>query len=478
MNSGSIGGQSQSFRDDKEICRRAEMILLDHQARSDASGFQQNSETGKRMHGLLGWNKLMPESMALYQAGRPTFRKASKPAAEARLWIEEGIAGGIQPWWHHVGAAQEDRRQFHTIEGLNRWHEKHERFLIEREPVAAVGVLWSRQNADYFGRDHVEELVEAPYRGIINALVRGRIPYLPVHIDHLSRDGNNLAAVILPNFGGMSDTHARAVRDFVGRGGGDSSLFDEWGEPRTDFALADLFGVHRPAERKVAAEVVRARQAGETLHTYLRLQANAASRHPVLRGFEETDILPFGGHLEELLIDKNATVPLTFVPPFPIYPPETSWMREPKSNIPGLVLNESSRGGRVAYLPADLDRRFARDNLPDHGDLLANLIRWTAGDKMPFEIEGAGLIDCQLYRQQDRLILHLVNLTNAGTWRQPVHELIPIGPLTIRVKLPDGGRAQKVQLLVSEQQPAVVVHDQWIVFSLTSVLDHEVVVVG
>ena len=45
MNGGSIAGQSQSFRDYKAIFERAEFILLDHQARSDASGFQQNGET-------------------------------------------------------------------------------------------------------------------------------------------------------------------------------------------------------------------------------------------------------------------------------------------------------------------------------------------------------------------------------------------------------------------------------------------------
>ena len=104
------------FRDFKEICARAEIIMLDHQARSDAAGFQQNGDTGKLVHGLLGWDKLIPESMAMYQAGRPTFRLASKPAAEARMWMLEGFAGGIQPWWHHVGAYQEDRRQFHTMD--------------------------------------------------------------------------------------------------------------------------------------------------------------------------------------------------------------------------------------------------------------------------------------------------------------------------------------------------------------------------
>ena len=90
--------------------------------------------------------------------------------------------------------------------------------------------------------------------------------------------------------------------------------------------------------------------------------------------------------------------------------------------IPDPFLNTTATSSRVAFLPADLDRRFARDNLPDHGDLLANLVRWVAQDNLPLAVEGPGLIDCHLYRQPGRLILHLVNLSNAGTWRQPVHE--------------------------------------------------------
>ena len=37
---------------------------------------------------------------------------------------------------------------------------------------------------------------------------------------------------------------------------------------------------------------------------------------------------------------------MTFVPPFPIYPPETAWMREPKTDLPGLILNSPARAGR------------------------------------------------------------------------------------------------------------------------------------
>jgi hypothetical protein len=32
------------------------------------------------------------------------------------MWMIAGIAGGIQPWWHHVGAYHDDRRMYRTAE--------------------------------------------------------------------------------------------------------------------------------------------------------------------------------------------------------------------------------------------------------------------------------------------------------------------------------------------------------------------------
>jgi hypothetical protein len=494
MNSGSVSGQSQNFRDFREICRRAQIILLDHQARGNAEGFQANGEAGKLVHGLLGWDKLVPESMAMYQAGTPTFRLSSKPEPEARMWMLDGIAGGLQPWWHHVGAYAEDRRMYHTAEPLLAWHQTHENLLVNREPIATIGVVWSQQNTDFYGRDNAAELVDLPYRGAINALVRARIPFLPVHIDQVEAQGAKFSLLILPALAVMSDAQCAVIRRFVERSGGliatgDTSRHNEWGDPREDYGLADLFGAHLMKGRQDSS---RQGEAAQTLHSYLRLTPErrgavdgpktgdeppvTGQRHPALRGFEETDILPFGGRLEPLRVDEGAEVLMTFVPSFPIYPPETAWMRVPKTNIPGLIVNES-HAGRVVFLPADLDRRFGRDNLPDHGNLLANLVRWAARDDIPLAVEGHGLLDCHLYRQSSQLILHLVNLTSAGSWRAPVDELIPIGPLRVKVKLPPGVTPGKPRLMVSGETIGLTVANRWAVFDIRSILDHEMAVI-
>jgi hypothetical protein len=127
-------------------------------------------------------------------------------------------------------------------------------------------------------------------------------------------------------------------------------------------------------------------------------------------------------------------------------------------------------------LAADIDRCYARYPLPDHGDLLANVVRWANGEEMPLYVEGTGLIDCHLYHQPGRLILHLVNLTATG--QMPVEAYIPVGPLRITLKLPADVSGEKAHLLVSGFDVPVAIENGWLQCEVPTVRDHEVIVVA
>ena len=511
MNSGSLTNQCRSFRDWRAITRpadespeRVRIIFLDHQGRAQAAPLWQNGEQGKLIRSLMGDDAPMPESIAFYN-NTGNYRLSSKPEPEVRLWFCEAVAGGIRPWWHHVGADHEDRRMFRTAVPLFTWHEQNERYLRDRRHLASVAVLYWQRNNDFYGRDDAEERCDAPARGLGAALVRARIPYAMVNADHLGTvDLSRYRALLLPNIGALTEAHGQALRDYVTQGGGllatgETSLYDQWGDRRSDLLLADLFGAH------VAGESISGTDAtlGETRRepSYLRFADPPGERPAPLGlgpspafsgGWDETAHLPFGGTLVRTTPAGSARVALTYVPPFATHPPEFAYMLVERTDIPCLYLRESEGGsGRIAYLPADVDRLYARTNQPDHGDLLAALARWVAQDHLPVRVTGRGLVDVHAYVQggpqpstgsgtldgAERAIIHLVNLTHAGTWKAPVDELMPLPAQRITLSLPPGVQATSAALLVSGVEATLEREGALVSLTIPTIEDHEVVVI-
>ena len=134
---------------------------------------------------------------------------------------------------------------------------------------------------------------------------------------------------------------------------------------------------------------------------------------------------------------------------------------------------------RVVFMPADFDRQYASGNNPDHGILLSNAVRWAAKDDLPLAMEGAGYMDCNLYQQSGRMVLHVANLTYA-TFRAPMDEFVPVGPFKVRVKLNKGHTGgRNVKLLVAVPAcPGHGVSSGWVEFVIPSVASHEVVAIA
>ena len=122
-----------------------------------------------------------------------------------------------------------------------RWFKDNETLSGEsRSRSQRVGVAWSQRNTDFYGRNDPAERVDAPYTGFMHALVRARIPYLPVHVDDLDAADRGLKLLILPNVAALSDAQCASIRRFVERGGslfatGATSLYNEWGDAEARF---------------------------------------------------------------------------------------------------------------------------------------------------------------------------------------------------------------------------------------------------
>jgi hypothetical protein len=75
------------------------------------------------------------------------------------------------------------------------------------------------------------------------------------------------------------------------------------------------------------------------------------------------------------------------------------------------------------------------------------------------------------------MTVHLVNLTNPMMMKGPFREFIPIGSQKMRVQLPDGKKAKKIQFLVSGKAAKAKLIGHYLELVVPSILDHEVVAI-
>jgi hypothetical protein len=72
------------------------------------------------------------------------------------------------------------------------------------------------------------------------------------------------------------------------------------------------------------------------------------------------------------------------------------------------------------------------------------------------------------------MTVHLVNLTNPMMMKGPFRELIPIA-VKVSIKIPDGKKAENVQLLVCGEKPPSEIIENTVRLSVPKIYDHEII---
>lgn len=132
------------------------------------------------------------------------------------------------------------------------WINTHESTLYdnntESKPYANLAVVYSQQTLDYRDRgDWTADYFTSAFTGMEMLLLESHIPYEVIserNFDQL----HNYDAVILPHVGALTNTQVETLRQYVAQGGtlistGETSLFQEQGMQRSNYALADVFAV-------------------------------------------------------------------------------------------------------------------------------------------------------------------------------------------------------------------------------------------
>ncbi len=466
------GGGALSDLDMKTINQLAPTMVADRQGRNGLMAPWANGKNGKEYRATMGSKPIAGMfSVGIEDANR--WKDSVQNGDEIRMWVADGMAQGLHPWFIKFNAKPADRRWLPVVKEIFEWHYANEKYFKNIRPIARVGLVYSQQSSWFYGGTQAREKIEEPALGFYEALVEARVPFEMVHDRCL--DQEHLApfrTLILPNIAALSDDQCASLRAFVEKGGGlvatyETSLYDEWGVQRKDFALSSLFGA------SYASKVE-----DRMRNSYLNVEKDPATNtyHPLLRGFEDAGrIINAVNQVDVTPADQSQFSPLRIVPSYPDLPMESVYVR-PGPRPPGIYLKQLG-AGRVVYFPGDIDRTFWEVLNTDHGKLLQNAVEWVTNEAPLVKVEGKGVLDVAVWEQQDSMTLHLVNLTNPMMLKGPVREIIPISAQKISLKIPAGRRIKRVHLLTAARDIPYRSEGGAILLEVPSIALHEVVAI-
>jgi hypothetical protein len=467
------GGGALSELDMKTVGEMAPTLFADRQGRSGLMPPWANGKNGKEYRATMGRKAIVGIfSMGLEDKYR--WKDSVQSDDEIRLWVVDGIAHGLRPWFTKFDCKVIDSRWMPVVEEIYKWHAANEAYLRNDRPLARVGLVYSQQTATYYGGEEARAKVEDPSLGFYEALVEARIPFEMVH-DHLldAEHISQFRTLILPNIAALSTLQCKQLEDFVERGGSvvatyETSLYNEWGVRQPNFGLASLFGVNYAGKVE-----------GPMLNSYLSLNKDPSSGqyHPLLKDLENSVRFINGVNQVAVTPIGEGTYPLQVVPTYPDLPMEEVFPRkDAPPGQPGAIVRQVGKG-RVVYLPGDIDRTFWETLNFDQARLLRNAVLWATDEPSPLIVVGKGILDVSVWTQQQSMTVHLVNLTNPMMMKGPIREIIPITAQHVSVRIPAGRKVKQVHLLVAGTKPDYIDENGLLKLEVPSIALHEVVAI-
>jgi len=449
---------------------QSDIFFTDHQARRGMIPPWSNGKRAKELRGTMGMKPLG----GIFSVGieeQYRWKDSVQNEAEIRIWVAEGTANNMRPWFVKFSGVIYDKRWLGIVDRIYQWHFENEKYLRNTRSLARVAIVYSEQTQRNYGGKEWQSHLDWHEKGMYHALIEARIPFDMVNDRLLSaEDLENYKLLILPNVAALSDTQCEQLSEYVNNGGSiiatfETSLYDEKGDPRKDFGLADLFGL------SYAGTVE-----GPMKNSYLKIipEAGSSDYHSVLNGLENSFRIING--VWRLNIDPKMDFPspVTLIPSYPDLPMEHVYPLQPDTDIRELYLREFGKG-RVAYIPWDIDRTFWNIMNVDHGKLLRNVFHWALNESPLVKIDGPGILDITIWEQMQSITVHLVNFTNPMMMKGPFRELLPLGEQSVSIKIPTYKNVGKVKLLVSNEEPKYDISNGVLKVDIDRILDHEVI---
>jgi hypothetical protein len=324
------------------------------------------------------------------------------------------------------------------------------RWLTRAESLTWGAMLVSEQTRQFYAYRDIKEHFLPHVMGAFRAGLEEHLNLRLVNDWDLTPDElKKYQVLVLPNAAALSDAQVTAIREYVRNGGGlvaigESSLCDELGRPRKDFALADVFGVSfkgRPvtkAGKKPRLDENFAHHLGpEYWSQRVGLATLSWKNHEIVRDKRLRDLVPANS-----VIFRGPQVIVSE----PKSAGEVAWRMQPDGGkqppFPAGVARTFGKG-KVVYFAAALDAALWGYSFPYQRRLLARSIEWAAAKPFDIQVEAPMCVQTTFCRQRiegkPRTVIHFFNgLNTTGGHGLPTAEVplreeaVPITGIRVR----------------------------------------------
>ena len=404
-------------------------------------------------------------------AGHKPWTFSILPAPELRLLYADSIANGASVWFGFT-PFEAGQPEMGALASMNRLLAQNSAYYLDTRSEARAALVWSDLSASFYAGSDAQLIdidrvpsrsevgnLDGEFNGLAEALIRAHTPFDVIDDETLEREPlERYALVVLPNVALMSERGAARLREYVRAGGSllatfETSLYDETGVRRADFALGDVFGVAD------AGRIV-----GPMRWDFMKPVSTAS---PLLKGLGRALLPATHYHVRVKLRGGQPLINFT-------RPLSGRYDGIPElSEDAALVVNRFGRG-RAVYFAGDLGSAIQGFHLGEHLGLVRNAAQELAPPSIRLD-NAPGSVEVVVRSQNGgaRWLVHLVNFT--GEMTRPIQRITPLANLEVAVMR--DAPVRSVQALVGGR--ALEFHRQagWIRVRVPRLEEYEVLVI-
>lgn len=319
--------------------------------------------------------------------------------------------------------------------------QKRKPWLLHKSPEPWGALVMSDNTRVFYGREpgKVEERYLASVLGAFRTSIEEHLPTTVLCDWNLvPEDLAKYKVVILPNTACLDERQVQAIRDYVAGGGGlvaslDASLCDEFGNPREDFALADVFGVSRKGVTAAKSGKEKQEQLDENFSRSLSpeywekrknifdllIPADSIFDEARVRKLLGQDPVTFKGPLIPIMLTSDKAKVIATV----------ATRTAGAAQQPAAIAHEFGKG-RVVYFAAGIDSANYLYAYPYQRLLFSRAVEWAAGGKPPIRVTAPMCVHSNAFRQKherkERLLIHLYNDVNTTAFHALPGDDVPL----------------------------------------------------